>query len=653
MVKVFQPLRKAAEHPGRQLARAARAARRARVGGEPSSLEAGDVWQWTSSKYRVRAVVLLLVNALLFAGLGCFTFWLRTGDYAPFFTDQYWDLWWEAFDPVREHQVTLLDFLIYPIPVDQVPLMMVIVGLVLASLTAIPILVSMLYRFPFSLIFTAIICFVAMLPWLAFTVTLCCYLARLRPLRFSFRYATALISLLPVLAYYVLATRSTSAGAHLAPIELARLYMPWVMAIVGACLVMAVVLIIARVVNYRPGAIVPLMAVMFALPVILFETQVGRDELYYRLLQVHYGPGSHEHFADEYDAAGLIRRVAERRLEDLEDENATLESMMEQVQLMLQMRIARGQFLPDDVSRLVEEDFATERHQAIEQCRRFVSRFPKSRYVPNALYIAARATDMRIDPVYGGSRGTLLIRHYEDFPAAASRPLWSELQKNYPDSPLASLAMLRLATLEARDGQVDRAVELLDGLDRRFGSQKVDRPLATMNGWRDVLARRPASATIDVDPDAAVLEGRKLRALLVENRDPEQNDLPLKRLLSFDPRHPMYRFNLQRFLADIPRLYPFTRLGDNVRVLLARTQPSVSERIRQLRSLVQELSTNPASDAVVRARFELGTAYQEDNLPEEARLVFEEILRARPDSPWATEANRRLATINITARSAA
>ena len=82
-------------------------------------------------------------------------------------------------------------------------------------LTAIPILVSMLYRFPFSLIFTAIIAFVTVFPWLAITVTFCCFLARWRPFRFQFRFATALLALLPVALYYAMATRNADVIEHL------------------------------------------------------------------------------------------------------------------------------------------------------------------------------------------------------------------------------------------------------------------------------------------------------------------------------------------------------------------------------------------------------------------------------------------------------
>jgi len=71
---------------------------------------------------------------------------------------------------------------------------------------------------------------------------------------------------------------------------------------------MAIVLTIARLVNYRPGAIAPLMAIMFATPVVLFETKVGRDELSYRLLERDFGPNSRDCFVSHVDAEKMIER---------------------------------------------------------------------------------------------------------------------------------------------------------------------------------------------------------------------------------------------------------------------------------------------------------------------------------------------------------
>lgn len=635
MVKVIKPVRRATRRPIRLMGWLLGLK-------QPPGhrLDAGtsiEVWQWTRSKYRLRAFILLIIDAILFAGLGAFALWLRTGQYFIASGEGYWQAWWDAFDPTREQQLTLLDYLIYPIPVSQVPLMMVIVGLVMASLTAIPILVSMLYRLPYALIFTGIICFVALLPWLAATVTLCCYLARWRRLQFSFHYATALIALLPVLSYYALATRNAPVSQVLPPLEMAKLYVPWVLAIVAACVVMAVVLLIARVVNYRPGAIAPLLGVLFATPVILFEAKVGRDELYYRLLESAFGPGSSTHFVDNVDVSGAIRRLAEQRLSLADEDRLTPRAAQEQVALEMQLR---G----------LAEAFAAQQEEAARACRAFRSKFPNSRYIPNVLYIEGRALDMRIDQETFRREAT--VWYYSDFPTAAAYEVWSKLHEHYRDSPLWVYATLRLAQLEARSGRVDRAVELLDELDRYQG-RKEAAPQVPVGRWRAMkvfFAKRPASGTLGVDPAGVVQDGRRLRWLLVNNRDPQQNDAALRRLMSFDPHHAQYRENLKRLRMEIPARYPLTPLGDNLDVMIAASEPSLSRRIEELRSCVERFSQERRSDAPPQGRFELGMAYKQDNRPQEAVTVFEEVTRLYPDSPWAVEANRQLAAMGITGR---
>jgi hypothetical protein len=648
MAKVPQPIREgvgASRQGLRWTARAVRHASRSHAEPGPSL----DVWRWTRRKYRVRAVVLLLINAVLFAGLGAFTYWLRTGLYNPFATHRYWEIWWAAFDPTREQQITLIDYLLYPIPVEQVPLMMVIVGLVLASLTAIPILVSMLYRLPFALIFTAIIAFVAVVPWLAIVVTLCCLLVRWRPLQFSFRYATALISLLPLVVYYAGATRNASISGHFGPMEAARLYLPWGLAVIAACVAIAIVLLIARLVNYRPGAIAPLLAVMFAVPVVLFEAQVGRDELYYRLLESEYGPGSRTHFTEFRDVEETLADAAREYIDYRDDDTLTVRSVMDQLRIPLQIKLASGRGEGDAVLRHLGGRFTREREEATQASRRFRDHYPASRYIPNALYLEGRAIDMRMDPRLALVRDTLHVQHYQDFPNAASRPVWRELHERFPDSLPASVAALHLAMFEARSGQVDHAVALLDELIRRSAGQAAEEaPPAGGGIFSGTLAKRPAASSLDVDRAAVVQRAEKLRYLLAQNRDPDQNDLALQRLLGFDPHHAGYRQNLRRLWEESPSRHPRTLLRDNVKVLLATAQSSSFEKAERLRGCIDELGAE--SDAYLMACYELGVVYQSERWFNKAREVFEQALRPEvkrhhPESPWIKEIERRLAAM--------
>ncbi|MCC7314768.1 MAG: hypothetical protein IT419_08080, partial [Planctomycetes bacterium] len=248
-----------------------------------------DVWSRTAPKYRRRAVLMLCLLALLFAGLCCFMFWLRTGAYAPWLYSGYAELMYRSFNPSGQEQVTLSQFLLFPISVDAVPIHSVIVGLLFASTCSIPILVAILYRLPFSILFAAMVIFLAAMPWLGLTVLFGCVLASLPRFRFSFRFASALLGLVPVGIYFVSASWEP-AGSSGVPIEnKALMYAPWVLAILTSCVICALALAIARLIDYRPGGVPPVLAVVFAVPVVLFHTQVGRDELEFRILEHDLG----------------------------------------------------------------------------------------------------------------------------------------------------------------------------------------------------------------------------------------------------------------------------------------------------------------------------------------------------------------------------
>ena len=615
--------------------------------GVPDETAPRDVWRWATPKYRMRTLGLLLLNAVLFGGLGFFAFWLRTGAYGPFSEENYWHAWWQVFDPTTDQQITLMDFLVRPIPVNQVPIMTVILGLVLASMTAIPILVSMLYRFPFSLVFTAIIAFVAVFPWLAITVTVCCFLARWRPFRFQFRFATALLALLPVALYYALATRNTDVLEHLSPVELAKLYIPWVFALIAACMVMGVVLGIARLVNDRPGAIAPLMALLFALPIALFEAKVGRDELYYRLIEQRFGPGSPSHFVDRVDASDMIRGIAQRRWEERGREG-TLAAAEKQVRFLLQFQLntLRADWDEQDLESMA--DFAQEQYEAVHACETFLEHYPRSRYVADVLYLQGRALDMRIDREWFRRKG--IIRHYEDFPNMASRPVWERLVANHPESQMGGVGMYRLGVLRARAGDVDGAVAVLERLVRS-SAQAVRQSTQPESGssLRRLFAGRTGQLSLAVNPADVAMQGRKLLALISHNRDPQQKDLALRTLLSFDPHDQTYPRNLRQLLKDIATKYPLTPLRDNLEVMLAAAEPSQSLKIKALESVAKRFSGQPDSDAHPQAQYELGVAYKLDNRMAEARAMFEQVLLKDAASPWALESRRQLAEIGVQA----
>ena len=600
---------------------------------EAGAVPLKDVWSRSGSTYRIRAVVLLGVNVLLFAGVASFAYWLRTGERTPAF-EGYWDELTHTFlsVPMSERTgVSLGSFLIDPINVQEVPVHILIVGLLMAALIAIPVLVSILYRFWSSLPFVAVIGFLAVMPWLALTLLGSCLIASVRPFRTRFRFMSALLALVPAVVYLVLAWEGTAdvVGGNIDPVDRIKFIAPWVMAIVAATLLFAIVLLIARVVDYRPGAIAPLLAVMFGLPVALFEFQVGRDELYYRILETL----SRTQFADRNASAELERTVFDEWFTHPAP-RPSLNTVREIVEERWQMELI------GDVGPI---DTALARHQQefIDRCDWFLHHFPRSHYVPSALYLKARTMDKRFDPQE--FRKTKWIRFYDDFPQSSSRQAWRMVLENDPKGMPGAVAMLRLAQLDARDGKIDRALSGLLHL-RRSLSVDAPEPQLAAGSLHSLLGGEAPSASLGISLDRIRLELDWIEGLLRANRDPIYHFEPLsgglgadastrRGFLDLDPKGEGYVESLRA----LKRQYPSCQIEDNIDLEIAKHTTPLTDKIHLLS---QCLSDFPRRDAVPEALYRLAVAQKSDKRPVEGEETFRRLFREYPASPWARQARR-------------
>jgi hypothetical protein len=585
----------------------------------------------------VRAVVLLGLNILLFAGVGSFAFWLRTGvRFAPAH-DGYFAYLAQAFSSVpivedSDTRVSLGSLLLEPISVQEVPMQVPIFGLLMAALIAVPILVSILYRFWSSLPFVAIVGFLAVMPWLAVTLLVSCLLASVPPFRTRFRFVSALLGLVPAVIYLTLAWYGTSEEVigETDPVDRMKFIAPWVLAIVSAAVVFAVVLMIAKIADYRPGAIAPLLAVMLGLPLALFESYVGRDELYYRLLVSMF----RGHFADTNAAIELEQAVREtwyrhphpRPSMDAVRETVTTRWLFE---------------LNADIE---PHRSALVRHQAevADRADWFLKYFPQSRYSTAALFLKARALDMRVDP--GEFRRTKWIRFYDEFPSNPSRETWRLVWENGRQSLLGAAALLRLAQFDARDCDVERALSKLDMLVARLGGHPIGShsPDEAAGALHAALGRDAPESGLRIPVGHIRLHGHRLRDLLRANRDPLHGYDPLCGgrsydsefrfgLLDIDPRAEPYSRNLER----LTRWYPHSQAADNVELELARASSSPEVTIAKLQACINRY---PDRDAAPEAMFRLAIALREGRNMTLSDEIFERLARDFPDSIWAKEA---------------
>jgi len=581
-----------------------------------------DVWSRTEPKYRIRAAFLLVINFLLFSGLCIFTHWLQFA--RPF--DFSWISYLEPFQFWGEQTYNLNRLLTSPINVTEVPVHGVVLGLLLASIIAVPPVVAMLYRLPCSLPFVAAVFVFAHFPWMAITLLGGCILATVRPFRLSFRFGSALLALVPVLLYFFMATRGPADELSVrgAPSQKAFQAVPFILAILAASVMMALMLLIARIVNYRPGAVAPVMAIMLAPPIVLFARSVGPDEVAYRVLERDYGPHS-PRFEPVQDATPRIRELMQR-----------YDPARSEVLAVWGGEVAS---LKRRVSRRIELDVLADRRAAYVACKRFIAEHPSSRYVQNALYIQGRAMDTRLDLRRLREAGSREL--YTDFPHMQSEEAWTALLRQHPDSPLATVAGLRLAQLRLRSGKVDDAVEFLRAAPRR-DANLLPAPNAAQPAIGDLLRAPPPETSLRFESDPLLFEARRLRELIEHNRDdPHYGNTPLAELATLDPRRPRYP---EQLLALAER-FSGSRLYDNLLVFWASALPDPQQRAQQLADCIRAF---PDGDAAPEALFRLadleiqtlGMDRPESRQAGVARMQI--IVAQHPDTCWGLAARERL-----------
>jgi hypothetical protein len=576
--------------------------------------------------------VLLAINFLLFCGLCVFTHWLHVAK--PFeFT------WQSYFEPLRfwgEQTQNLNDFVLYPVSVERTPMHAVVLGLLVASIVAIPISVAMLYRFIFALPFIAAVFVFAHMPWMAITLVGCCILAAVKPFRLSFRFGAALLAMLPVILYLYLATRPTpeQMSAFASPDQRMLLAAPWVLAILAACAMIGVILLIARLVKYRPGPVAPVIAFMFATPAVLFHLYVGFDEVSYRVLETEYGPRAPRF------AANPEKDIRDRILEMYGGEPTAAEQL---VAIFYGRPAARLAFF-ERLTQNLRQELLTKRREASKACARFIADHPKSRYVPNVLYMQAWILDVRLDerkllPPSGLPR----LELYSEFPHVQSEEAWLPLLNRYPDSPLSVAGRLRLAQLHLRRGDVERSVELLRECEAWARAADAD-GTATQPTRSTLLRGTDPLASLGFDVEPYLAEARRWQDLISSNRfDPIYGATPLEKLAGLDPHRPNYRAQLLH-LANTVR---DSLLYDNLIVLWAASEHDRVRRAELLSGIIREFTTGDAvAEALYRlAELEIQIRGEEHEAIRKRGLArLTRLLHDHRDSYWADLAQAQLAS---------
>jgi len=528
-----------------------------------------DIWSRPGLWARQRAYIFLSVNICVYAALNMFVFWIQNGRVIDFS--------WESYGAT--YHKTLIDMVVTPLSVQDTPVLIPIVGMLMAVVIIVPILISQLYGFRFSIIFAAEALVFGHLPVLSLFLIACSFIAGASKHMLPFKFGVAVLSLLPIAIYFYVATRGAPA-LQMKLVDPTLLYAPWVVAFVAAAAIAAAVLAFAKLVKYRPGGILISMIPFFAIPGLLFHHYIGADQLEFRLLARHYGT----------DGENLSIDVTQKFLQ--ETVRSWQRFKLRDFQAILDMA---QQIFPS----VAQEITHNHRMAIIEACQRFQRQFGASHFLPNCLFVRALAEDMRFD--YTILMQDWQVSFHTDLVSPTSRLLWRQLIDEYPDSLYAQPARYRLAVIATRRGQIDQAVRLLSELvdhDAALVGQPQTMP-AESGTLRNIFVRRRESAIPPVDLAAVKRNAEKLLELIQNNADdPKFGYKPLADLLNLDPHHPKWRTHL----LDLAVRYSGSKLHDDLLVLYAVSEPDPRSRQRTLQRYADQFKDQ---DAGALALFEL------------------------------------------------
>ncbi len=560
-----------------------------------------------------RTILFVSINVMGFAVVSAFWQYLSTGKWLNF----------DAF--FRNLFIPMGAVFIQPLGIFAHPWMVPVYGLLLGVTILVPITVSVLYRLRVAVIFLVMLAFVAQLPLLALAVVTGCVMTGHTPFRSNMPMAAALLGMLPAIIYVVVLGCPTLAGTtdrdYWATVEPARrwvLYGPYLLALLSVIIGSAVVLAMAKVTNFRPGAVWPVLLVLSAAPMVAFYVRVGPAELQYSLIVNRTAPGD-----------------------------------------MILPEMPLGQWLrdhPDTVGltttllgSAARRDLLAKRDALTTRCELFLADHNRHARVPEVMWILAQSRSMQLDEVVYRND---VIRGTCAFVLPAARPTWQSLLDTYPRSDQAALARLRLAQLALRDESIpppDR-LELANQLLRQ-----------AREDLEDILAAQPdsrgdaASPAIFTKPRArpqqsyyyrALHDVRKLQRLIELNDledDPDGVEL-LTTLLNIDPAQP----DAGELYQQLARDHMDVALGDNIELAAALAQQDRQERAKKLLPLanIHGLPT----DTTVEAAFELALLQVEGIEQIEGVLAEEVYLKAiiaAPANPWQDQAANRLKLLQI------
>jgi len=488
------------------------------------------------------------------------------------------------------------------VSIFEYPWQILVLGLLMGILGIVPVLISQLMSFRYSLLFILTVFFLANLPAFAICLLISCVAAACRPLRFRSRFTAIALCTAPQLLYW--GYFGGARGGE--PITWGFSFTPWICAWLIGLGIAGLVLGIGHFTRYRPGLVWTFTSVFLLLALVTFEMRMGFDELDYQLYVAKNNPEDVSEFRGHSITEALDKTITNPAVRKYlagffyPTEPIPLRAeLKKEIQIKLSYesydRWPRWFIVPEPLK------YQAKRQWLFEQYDLFISRRFKSYRMPIALYYKALLSEYSPDIKVLGQKE--ILRFYSDYPYEGSRKIWWSLYTDFGNSPESLEARWRIARHWAGQGKFEQADKLLgEGQDKLRERLKLFEKEQTQGDTFFSPFRPPADSAM-TKSKLEELQRRlnQLRNLIgKENRtDKPTSAKRLARFVMLNPHASDYSWHLDELLAQIGENDP---LRDNI--LLAQTK-LVADEQRRAEELSQLHKKFQNTDGGMQALYEL------------------------------------------------
>lgn len=555
-------------------------------------------------------------------------------------------------------QFSLGRFVVSPISIYEYPWHIIVLGILMGIIATVPVLVSQLLSFRYSVPLILSVIIVAGLHLFGVFVLISCLAVACRPLRFRSRFISVALCMAPQLIYWAV----WGGYATIDPVRWGFSFAPWIYAWLTGLAMAGLVLGIGHFSRYKPGLIWTFSLVLLAISFGVFHRHIGFAELDYQRNVANNNPEDVVQFHDNDVSATIDKIIKDDALRSFLvgkfypiEPILLREKLKEEIQNLLSYdRWPEWDWfqkrMPDQLK------YQAKRRQLINRYDVFMKRWPDSKRVAIALYFKAMLNEYHPDVRYFGS--TEILRFYSDYPFYDNLLIWQELYDRFPQSPESFEARWRIAMqvaarvdFEKADGLCEVALVMI----RDYMSRTSKAEAKTADSDSIFTAFQEPVETVMTSFKLEDLQNRlkRLQKLISkENRgDDEASRRRLATFVILNPHSLDYVSKLDDLLAEMPDNDP---LRDNI--LLEKIMWNEDAKQRQ-QMLTEFINQFPETDAGIRARYELALAnvqlWKEPRTPEETRqqllsetrTILTDFLTRYPDSIFALPARELLDTL--------